>query len=238
MGSHQGENIYGHGAYFYGRNANTPHHQHGEPEIDIECPSNPNDGQAMSLAECEGCEGSPNCPDPCSDCDDSWPVSRRPTASPTSTAPTTAGPTASPTTSPTTAPSPAPIVNTVTDCGRHHVDCGGQLGSAYQGDGISCPAPRGNPNGRCVCAGPYHCGTEQRGACADPRDHCFERGITASPSTAPSSSHPTALPTSLPTATPTSSLPTAAPTAAPTATPTAAPTTTYARDFCKDHPAT
>ena len=79
------------------------------------------------------------------------------TVAPTSGAPITAAP--------TTSPSPVPIVNTVADCGRHHVACAGQLGSPYQGSGITCPAPGGNPNGRCVCVGPYHCRGARASTC-------------------------------------------------------------------------
>lgn len=168
----------------------------------------------MSLRDCEGCEGEPNCADPCPDCDDSWPVSFRPTAAPSTTAPTSDSPTALPTTAPSVSPTPRPLLNTVDDCGQHHIRCDGQLGAPYTGGGISCPAQQGDPTGRCVCTGPYHCrGTEARGPCSDVRDHCFERGITASP-----------------TAKPTTSLPTLAPTQGPSVAPTSSPTATYPTD--------
>ena len=82
-----------------------------------------------------------------------------------------------------------------------------------------------------MCTGPYHCrGTEDRGPCNDPRDHCFERALTASPTSLPTSSTPTAAPTPLPTANPTSSTPTAVPTAAPTGMPSRVPTMVYPTD--------
>ena len=52
--------------------------------------------------------------------------------------------TRSPIATPTAAPTPRPIVNTVGDCGGHHVDCGGDLGAPYQDTGITCPAAAGN----------------------------------------------------------------------------------------------
>lgn len=139
------------------------------------------------------------------------------------TAPSTA-PTRPPSSSlPTTMPTVRPIVNTVNDCGRFHINCQSQLGSPYQGSGITCPMESGNLDGRCMCIGPYHCrGTEARGRCANPRDHCIERGITASPSSLPSSA-----PSQVPSTSPASSIPTKTPSSAPTTTPTEGPTMTY-----------
>ena len=136
-----------------------------------------------------------------------------------------------PTTRPIEAPTPRPIVNTVGDCGRHHVDCSGYLGAPWYGTGITCPAAAGNPDGRCQCDGPFHCrGTEVLGPCANPRDHCFERGVKASPTSIPTSSNPTAAPTTLPTVSPTGSKPTPAPIPAPTGVPSPMPIMIYPTD--------
>jgi len=142
--------------------------------------------------------------------------------------PTTPSPSVPPTATPTATPTITPIVNTVGDCGLHHVACDGQLNSTYQGSGIECTRPPGNPNGRCVCTGPYHCQgtTRDSGRCVNPRNHCFERGITGSPTAIPTSYDPTAHPTSTPTGPPTSSVTTAAPTVTPSVGPTASPSNT------------